>query len=238
VTDVDTLKFADLNASDVTLSRSSNALLVTVNSTGATIAVDDHFYSQTANWGIEKLLFADGSSWNSSNIADATSTFTWAGSATNATLSGNEYGLNIFQMGTGAEMVYGGARNNVYQITTSTGQAQISLSSASGSKNEVDFLSGITDQNLWFEQAGDDLKIDLLGTNTTTTIGNWFSASSGALQEITAGGLKIDSQISQLVQAMSTYSVNNTGFDPTNSNIHTLPTDAALQNSVAAAWHA
>ncbi|WP_084462338.1 calcium-binding protein [Bradyrhizobium sp. WSM1417] len=238
VTDIDTLKFADLNASDITLSRSNNALLVRVNSTGATITVDDHFYSQTANWGIEKLLFADGSSWNSSNIADATSTFTWVGSATNATLAGNEYGLNIFQIGTGAEMVYGGARSNVYQITTSTGQAQINLSSAAGSTNEVDFLSGITDQNLWFEQSGNDLKIDLLGTTTNTTISNWFSGSAGALQEITAGGLKIDSQISQLVQAMSTYSANNTGFDPTSSSMHALPSDSALQSAVSAAWHA
>ncbi len=32
------------------------------------------------------------------------------------------------------------------------------------------------------------------------------------MQEITAGGLKIDSQISQLVQAMATYSANNTGL--------------------------
>ncbi|MCK1331317.1 hypothetical protein IVB57_23620 [Bradyrhizobium sp. CW9] len=237
VTDIDTLKFADLNANDITVSRSSNALLVMVNSTGATITVDDHFYSQTANWGIEKLLFADGSSWNSSNIADATSTFIWAGSVANATLMGNDYGLNIFQIGAGAETVYGGARNNVYQITTSAGQAQINLSPATGSKNEIDFLSGITDQNLWFEQSGNDLRIDLLGTNTSTTIGNWFSGSSGALQEITAGGLKIDSQLSQLVQAMATYSANNTGFDPTNSTLQALPNDGGLQSAIGAAWH-
>jgi Ca2+-binding RTX toxin-like protein len=53
-----------------------------------------------------------------------------------------------------------------------------------------------------------------------------------------AGGLKIDSEVSQLVQAMATYSANNTGFDPTSSSIHTLPNDTTLQNAVGAAWHA
>jgi len=77
-----------------------------------------------------------------------------------------------------------------------------------------------------------------LGTNASTTVGNWFSGSSGALQEITAGGLEIDSEISLLVQAMATYSANNSGFDPTNSSVHTLPSDTVLQSAVAAAWHA
>jgi hypothetical protein len=58
------------------------------------------------------------------------------------------------------------------------------------------------------------------------------------MQEITAGGLKLDSQISQLVQAMATYSAANPGFDPTSSSVHTLPNDTALQSSMAAAWHA
>jgi len=73
---------------------------------------------------------------------------------------------------------------------------------------------------------------------TSTTISNWFSGSAGSVQAITAGGLKIDSQISQLVQAMATYSVNNTGFDPTSASIHTLPNDTALQGAVTAAWPA
>ncbi|MBR0710915.1 hypothetical protein [Bradyrhizobium liaoningense] len=126
----------------------------------------------------------------------------------------------------------------LYRVTTSTGQAQINLSSATGSKNEIDFLSGITDQNLWFEQAGNDLKIDLLGTNTSTTISNWFAGSAGAVQGITAGGLKIDSQISQLVQAMATYSASHAGFDPSNPTVQALPNDTALQNAVTASWHA
>lgn len=127
----------------------------------------------------------------------------------------------------------------MYQITTSTGQAQLNLSSATGARNEIDFLSGIADQNLWFEQTGTDLKIELPGTSTSTTISNWFSGGASVLQEITAGGLKLDSQISQLVQALARLiRANNTGFDPSYSGIQALPNDAALQGGVSAGWHA
>jgi hypothetical protein len=86
-------------------------------------------------------------------------------------------------------------------------------------------------------QSGNDLKIDILGTNTSVTATGWFSSNANQLQEITAGSLKIDNQVSQLVQAMATYSANNPGFDPTSSSIGTVPNDPGLQNSLAAAWH-
>jgi len=234
----DSLVLVDINPWDVQFTRNGDSMTMTVASTGDSFQAFYQFWGNGSQiQGLAHVQFANGSNWSRSNILDATSTFTWSGSASNPTLTGNDYGSNIFQLGAGAEVAYGGARNNAYQVTTSTGQSQINLSSATGSKNEIDFLSGITDQNLWFEHAGNDLKIDLLGTNTSTTVSNWFSGSSGALQEITAGGLKIDSQISQLVQAMATYSANNSGFDPTSSSIQALPNDTALQGAVSAAWH-
>ena len=235
----DTLVLNDINPWEVQFSRSGDAMTLSVPATGDSFRVNFQYWGDGSQiQGLTHIQFANGSNWSRSNLVDATSTFTWTGSAANATLTGNDYGANVFQFGSGAESAYGGARSNVYQVTTSTGQAQINLSAATGSKNEIDFLSGITDQNLWFEQAGNDLKIDLLGSNTSTTISNWFSGSEGSMQAITAGGLKIDSQISQLVQAMATYSANNAGFDPTSASIHTLPNDTALQGAVTAAWHA
>jgi hypothetical protein len=75
---------------------------------------------------------------------------------------------------------------------------------------------------------------DILGSSTDVTVNNWFSSSANQLHEIVVGGLKLDSQVSQLVQAMATYSVNNPAFDPTSSDNSTLPNDASLQNAVAA----
>jgi hypothetical protein len=49
------------------------------------------------------------------------------------------------------------------------------------------------------------------------------------------GGLKLDSQVAQLVQAMATYAANNPGFDPT--AVFQGAHDPALQSAIAAAWH-
>ena len=95
-----------------------------------------------------------------------------------------------------------------------------------------------TDQNPWFLQSGDNLQIDVMGTNNQTTIDGWFNSGNQASEIFTAGGLKLDSQISQLVQAMASYSGSHAGFDPTANTVHQIPNDAALQNTVAAAWHA
>ncbi|MEY9524038.1 PII-like signaling protein [Bradyrhizobium japonicum] len=72
---------------------------------------------------------------------------------------------------------------------------------------------------------------------TTGLAGDVALAYSGSLSGAKGAG-SIDSQISQLVQAMSTYSANNTGSDAAGSSIHTLPSDTAVQGTVGAAWHA
>jgi hypothetical protein len=56
-------------------------------------------------------------------------------------------------------------------------------------------------------------------------VSGWFSSSSNQLGR----RLKIDSQISKLVQAMATYSVNNPCFDPTSSTVQTVPNDSNLR---------
>jgi hypothetical protein len=130
-----------------------------------------------------------------------------------------------------------GNTNNTYLATTGSGQIAITAHNATGTTNELDFTGGITDQNLWFLQSGNDLQIDILGTDTHVTVGGWFSSSDSQLQEINAAGLKIDNGVSQLVQAMATYSANNSGFDPTSAAVHMVPNDAGLQNALAATWH-
>jgi hypothetical protein len=234
----DTLELIDINSSEVQFSRSGNALLLSVPSTGDSITVNFQFWGDGSQiQGVTNVKFADGTIWNRSAISDAVSTFTWTGSAANPTLTGNDYGSNIFQLGSGSEVANGGSRSNIFQASASTGQAQINLPVSAASKNELDFLGGITDDELWFAHSGNDLQIDLMGTTTEVTIANWFGSGNHPLQEITAGGLKLDSQISQLVQAMATYSANNSGFDPTASTVHSIPNDSGLQTALATAWH-
>ena len=182
--------------------------------------------------GITKLNFSDGSSIDLNKPL----TFTWNGSS-GSTISGSNFGSNVFELGAGSETITGGAAGNRYEISTATGQATIYANTSAGSPNELNFDGGISDQNLWFVQSGNDLNVDLLGTNTSVSLKGWFSGGSSQLQDITAGGLKIDSQISQLVQSMATYATNNPGFDPTSSSTTVVPNDPTLQSAVSAAWH-
>ncbi|WP_342724633.1 calcium-binding protein [Bradyrhizobium sp. B097] len=233
-----------LSASDVYLQTdNSGDLVIGIDGDpGDTITVNHDLTDNggTVSSGISQIRFADGSGID---IGQGTSpTFTWIGVG-NASMQGSSYGANIFDLGPGSESATGGTTsgggngNNTYVVSSSTGQATINANASPGSTNELDFVGGITDENLWFQQSGNDLKIDLLGTDTQVNIAGWFNGGASQLQEINAAGLKIDSQISQLVQAMATYSASNAGFDPTSSSITTIPNDASLQNAVGAAWH-
>jgi len=140
--------------------------------------------------------------------------------------------------GTGTTTLTNTGTGGFYDYNTGAGQAVIAngASTNASASNELDFGSGITDNKLWFEHVGNDLQIDLMGTANKVDIAGWFSSPGNQLQEITAGGLKLDSQVSQLVQAMATYSANNTGFSPAVAT--QAPNDPALQSAIAASWHA
>ena len=131
----------------------------------------------------------------------------------------------------------GSSLGSAHFVAPDSGPVTVNADPASGKAAIVDFTDGITDQNLWFVQSGNDLKIDVLGTNTSITEKDWFSRTANQPQQIRAGNLEIDGQISQLVQAMASYSASQPGFDPTGSSIHTIPNDSSLQNTIAAAWH-
>ena len=236
---------AGISASDVLVQANNfgDMILKVRGDDADSIVVHNDIVSNS--WGassaISQLSFADGTTTQLGMTGAGQGNplaFTWVGTSSNNSLTGTNYGSNIFEFGAGTETASGGSGNNTYKVSTSTGQASINANESSGTSNELDFASGFTDDQLWFVQSGNDLRIDLIGTQTAVTIQNWFSGSSNQLQEITAGGPKIDSQVSQLVQAMATYSVANSGFDPTNSSIHTAPNDTSLQNSISAAWHA
>jgi hypothetical protein len=125
---------------------------------------------------------------------------------------------------------------STYAFSTGHGRDTIDAVTGTGT-GSVDFTSGIATSQLWFEQAGNNLQIDIMGTNDALTIGDWFGGSnSAAVQSFsTADGSHLDTQAGQLVQAMATFATNNPGFNPT--QVSQMPTDTNLQTAVAAAWH-
>ena len=158
-----------------------------------------------------------------------------AGSGTDS-LTASGAGATLIA-GSGADRLADSGTGGLYQFASGDGNATI-VNSGSGktsASNALAFGSGLSDQNLWFVQSGNNLQIDLMGTKTHVTISGWFSSAANQTQEITAGGLEIDSQVSQLVQAMASYSAANPGFNPTTAT--QAPNDPTLQSTIASAWH-
>jgi Ca2+-binding RTX toxin-like protein len=144
-TDIDTLKFTDLNASDLTFSRSGVNLVVTVNSTGQTVTIDEQYYSQTANWGMEKIEFADGTSWN---LATINASGWYRGTSGNDTISGSGWddridggaGNDTLNGSTGADLLVGGAGNDT--LTGGTSSDTFIFHAGFGQDTIADFTAG------------------------------------------------------------------------------------------------
>ncbi len=140
--------------------------------------------------------------------------------------------------GIGADTLYGGSGYMRYQFGASFGQDLVN-NAAGGNTiagGEVDFTSSsVTDEKLWFVKNGSDLVVDRLGSIDQITISNWFGSAGAEVQSFNAGGLKLDTQVAQLAQAMATYQSAHPGFNPVTATA--MPTDTTLQHVILAAWH-
>jgi len=141
----------------------------------------------------------------------------------------------------GTDAITGSGGYDSYLFNSGYGSLSItnSIAGGSGASGELDLGAGLTAQNLWFIQSGQDLVIDVLGTSDQVTVKGWFGSNTSAkLSEIkTSNGMEIDSNLTQLLSAMATYQSGHAGFNPAAAGTQ-MPTDAALQNTIASSWHA
>jgi Ca2+-binding RTX toxin-like protein len=239
----DTLRLGSgLTPANVTFNVSGYDLLIGDGTTGDQI--DLRYQYLVSNYQVETLVYGDGNTLNlsgSAPIAGTTGADTLTGTsgndmlmgfAGNDTLNGNG-GNDTFIGGPGNDTLNGGTGNDTYIFYRGDGADTIN---ETGGTNTIQFGQNITDEQLWFSHQGNNLVINDIGTSDTVTVQNWYSGSSNQIGTVsTIAGLKLDTQIAQLVSAMATYSASNPGFDPTQAT--QMPTDSSLQTAVAAAWH-
>ncbi len=146
-------------------------------------------------------------------------------------------GHDVLAGGAGNDILVSGSGDDVFRFAIGGGHDVIinGLASNTAASGELQLGTGITADNLWFVQSGSDLEIEVMGTHNTITVADWFDSTAYQLRDITAGGLKLDAHVTQLVQAMATYSAAHPGFDPT--AVAQAPNDAALHAAIAASWH-
>jgi len=148
-------------------------------------------------------------------------------------------GETLIASATGNNAFFNSGGADTYDFGSTFGQDTIfNLVGATGgtAKGQVNFTTGLTDEKLWFMHSGNNLVVDALGTNEQITLNGWYSGNAGSqVSSFLAGGLTLDSQVQNLVQAMATYSAANPGFNP--ATAAAMPTDTTLQSAIAAAWH-
>ncbi|HUN49732.1 MAG TPA: calcium-binding protein, partial [Candidatus Sulfotelmatobacter sp.] len=159
------------------------------------------------------------------NIVGTALADTLTGGAGNDTLDG----------GGGGDLLVGGAANNTYIFDHGYGTETVQANVAVSTKNDtVQFGSGITDDELWFSQSGNDLDVSLIGTTDNVVVQNWFANSAAQVQqfETADGNVLMQSQVQNLVSAMASF-----GPPPSSSSGFGTTVPAQLEPVIAANWH-
>ena len=118
----------------------------------------------------------------------------------------------------GNDQLYGGTGSDVYHLSRGNGRDVVREQDVSGADTDVFQFSSVTLEQLWFQRNGNDLQINIIGTDDQVTVNNWYSGSQYHIEQIKTsdGKTLLDSQVDQLVQAMA-------GFAPPAAGETTLP---------------
>ncbi len=213
------------NGQTVVLSGVNKASLVTGNVQTVSFTLDES--SQTAGASVD--LSAGTSSVSGQVLGGYTSV---TGTQYDDTLRGHA------QAG-GTSVLTGNGGSDTYDFGRGDGAVTIvnGVAPANAAAGQVDFASGIADTGLWLAKVGNNLVIDVLGTRDQVTIQNWYgNAYSQVLKIVDGSGLKLDSAVNTLVNAMAGFSAAHPGFNPQATGA-AMPGDATLNAAVLAAWH-
>lgn len=103
----------------------------------------------------------------------------------------------------------------------------------------LDF-SGLSYNQLWFGQSGENLLINVLGASQQVVVQNWFLKAGSELADLTtADGTLPAANVAALTTAMQTFLTLNPGFNPATSSTTSLAGAAfagALASAVQANW--
>ena len=134
----------------------------------------------------------------------------------------------------GNDYLMGGEGNDTYQFSAGDGLDMINNLSSNSSDQDVLQLEDISKENLWFMRSGDNLLIDVVGSNDAIVIEDWYSSSNQQLDEIrTSDAVLMANKVDNLVNAMA-------GFNAPPSGDAQLPQDMRDQINpvIAANWQA
>jgi Ca2+-binding RTX toxin-like protein len=165
---VDTLRLTDLNSQDISLSRSGYDVVITINATGQTITLVYQLYPMYETYGIERIEFADGSSWDRAMI-DAI-----RGTTGNDTLYGTQARPDSFMGGLGDDTLEGRSGSDTYIYSSGDGSDVINDNSGSTSDVDVLRLTDLNASDIMLKRVGDHLEIKIAATNEIIQVNKQF----------------------------------------------------------------
>jgi Ca2+-binding RTX toxin-like protein len=222
-------------------------------------ALDGGTGTDTASYASAAVGLTANLSTPASNTGDAagdtyTSIENLTGSAHADSLTGNA-GDNVLTGGTGADALDGGAGNDVLEggagndsyafssdhdtIRVGFGDGADLLESggpvSSGGTDILLFNDDVSVDDVWFSQDGDDLVVQLLESQDSVRVEDWYvSSAHRRLSSIETDSFTLTAQdVESLISAMSSYTPSD-GVSLGGITATTLPQDVQL--AIFAAW--
>ncbi|MBX3629904.1 MAG: putative Ig domain-containing protein [Nitrosomonas sp.] len=166
--------------------------------------------SYTLDSNIEDLVLIDGAVINGTGNALGNNL---VGNNVSNILTG-EAGNDRLNGRGGDDTLIGGTGNDVYILGRDYGvDTVIENDVTTGNTDTVRFLPGISASQIWFQQAGDNLEVSIIGTHDKLVINNWYLGSAYRIERFrTSDGLMLQNdQVENLVSVMSGFTVPDIG---------------------------
>ncbi|MEI3550069.1 MAG: calcium-binding protein [Alphaproteobacteria bacterium] len=226
----DIIKFgAGITQDDLTFTQEGNNLKILIDNDPYQSILINNFYSNVNNQ-VEKLQFADGSTFNLSTqgltLTQNNGDETINGTGYNDVIYGNG-GHDTINAGEGNDTIVGGIGNDILNGGNGDDTYIYNLGDGfdtiteSGGNDKIVFGEGISQRDLSFEKIGNDLKISINGNEVKgIQINDHFRYDSSKVETIEFhDGSTLDiSNADQLIQAMNSFSVSNSASTDTLSN--------------------
>ncbi|AWB66250.1 hypothetical protein C2869_07315 [Saccharobesus litoralis] len=174
--------------SDIQFQRVGDDLLLTLVSSGDTANAINYFKDDNYRYRFSQASFADGTTWNETNLFHRIFTGTEGddvinGMSLNDTIKGQGgndiiYGHNgndTLDGGTGNDTIYTGDGEDIILFGHGDGHDIWHLyRTSSGRRNELHFKEGVLENDIQFQRIGDDLILTLISSGDTANVVNYF----------------------------------------------------------------
>lgn len=226
--DFDAIRLAeDVLPGDVMATRESDDLVLRIADSADKLVVQQWFATGGYGWAVDQVQFADGSVWDVAQLetlpvvplvgtegADGL----YGGEFSDNTLlglGGNDWlygygGDDTLDGGAGNDYLDGGTGNDTYLFGRGAGEDAIRDSNYAADNIDLAvFGADVAHNQLWFQHVDNNLEVSIIGTSDRLTIENWYYGSYYHVEQFdTADGKTLlDSDVENLVSAMSTFSV-------------------------------